>query len=78
MKILRLKTEWALILGMILGTVAGIASQDFFVGASLTSLITLITVAINYSIGDKRKSDIQKSNKSYYVRVNSESGDVFK
>ncbi|QDJ97728.1 hypothetical protein PALS2_103 [Staphylococcus phage PALS_2] len=78
MKILRLKTEWALVLGMILGSTIGLMSNDFFVGATISMLTPIITIAINYVIGDERKSKIQESNKLYYIRMNSEKGDIFK
>ncbi|QQO92411.1 hypothetical protein CPT_Machias_017 [Staphylococcus phage Machias] len=80
MKILRLRTEWALVLGMTLGSTIGLMSNDFFVGATISMLTPLIAIAINYAIGDERKSKIQesKSNKVYYIRINSEKGDVFR
>lgn len=78
MKILRLKTEWALVVGMVLGSTIGLMSNDFFVGATISMLTPLITIAINYVIGDERKSKIQESNKVYYIRVNNDKGDVFR
>ncbi|WRM43362.1 hypothetical protein [Staphylococcus phage LY01] len=55
MRKIRLKTEWAFALGMLIGVTLGLLTMEFFLALNIAFMTTLLTVAVNHFIGEKRK-----------------------
>lgn len=56
-KFIKLKTEYALILGMLVGLLLGLLTMNFFLALDIMFMTTLAFVGMNHYIGEKRMNN---------------------